>query len=104
MDRGPFSVEVLIFLLALKSYYPKRIFLLRGNHESKLMSMHFTFREEVLAKYDLETFNSLVEVFEALPLACLVNGKYFCLHGGISPKVKTLESFNKINRKMEVPD
>ena len=72
VDRGPYSMEVVTFLLALKIYYPKRVFLLRGNHESRLMSAHFNFREEVLAKYDSEVFTAISEVFENLPLASLV--------------------------------
>lgn len=46
--------------------------MLRGNHESKLMSMHFTFRDEVLQKYDEEVFNAIIESFQCLPLACLI--------------------------------
>ena len=31
--------------------YPKEVILLRGNHESRAMTEHFTFRAEVLNKY-----------------------------------------------------
>ena len=51
VDRGIFSIEVLIFLFTLKLNYPKDVVLLRGNHETKAMTEHFTFREEVLQKY-----------------------------------------------------
>ena len=46
--------------------------MLRGNHESKAMSHHFTFREEVITKYDEETFNIIMESFNSLPIASLV--------------------------------
>ena len=52
VDRGNYSIEVCIFLFALKIQYPNNIILLRGNHESRAMTEHFTFREEVLRKYD----------------------------------------------------
>ena len=48
VDRGSYSIEVLIFLYALKICYPSEIIMLRGNHESRAMTEHFTFREEVL--------------------------------------------------------
>jgi serine/threonine-protein phosphatase 2B catalytic subunit len=48
VDRGNYSIEVLIFLYALKIMYPTNIIMLRGNHESRAMTEHFTFREEVL--------------------------------------------------------
>jgi serine/threonine-protein phosphatase 2B catalytic subunit len=68
--------------------------MLRGNHESRAMTTHFTFREEVLYKYDEDVYNACIESFECLPLAGLVNGKYFCLHGGLSPKMPSVEAIN----------
>ena len=52
VDRGNFSFEVVIFLYALKINFPQEITMLRGNHESVAMTEHFTFREEVLRKFN----------------------------------------------------
>lgn len=31
-----------------------------------------------------------MEMFDQIPLACLVNKKFLCLHGGISYELKTV--------------
>jgi serine/threonine-protein phosphatase 2B catalytic subunit len=63
--------------------------MLRGNHESSAMAEHFTFREEVLRKYDGDEFiyELFISSFESLHIAADVNGDYLCMHGGISPEM-----------------
>jgi serine/threonine-protein phosphatase 2B catalytic subunit len=51
------------------------------------MITHFTFREEVLHKYDEDIYKAIIESFECLPLVCVINGKFFCAHGGLSAKL-----------------
>ena len=105
VDRGNYSIEVCIFLYALKINFPGEVMLLRGNHESRAMTEHFTFREEVLRKYDNDesVYECFIESFEAMPIAADVNGDYLCMHGGISPEMNTLDDINKINRFVEPP-
>ncbi len=67
--------------------------MLRGNHESVVMTRHFTFRQEILDKYDMEVYNAFTASFNMLPIAATVNGKYFAIHGGLSPKVASLSHF-----------
>jgi serine/threonine-protein phosphatase 2B catalytic subunit len=84
--------------------YPKDIVLLRGNHESRAMTEHFTFRNEVLTKYrEEQIYDLFLESFEALPLAATVNNDYLCMHGGISPSMADADEINKINRFIEPP-
>ena len=52
VDRGMYSLEVLVLLFSLKLNYPKSVVMLRGNHETRIMTTDFTFRNEVLDKYD----------------------------------------------------
>ena len=43
VDRGYFSCEIITLLLAMKVAIPNRIFLLRGNHETREMTRMFNF-------------------------------------------------------------
>ena len=77
--------------------------LLRGNHESRAMTEDFTFRQEVLDKFDQEVYEMFIDVFDQLPIAAHVSGKYLCVHGGISPDLEKLSQINLIDRKREIP-
>ena len=85
VDRGIYGVEVMLLLMAIKLNYPKNVVIIRGNHESRNMTENFTFREESINHYDIETYNLFMELFDCLPISCIVDGKYFSMHGGISP-------------------
>ena len=103
VDRGTFGIEVCLFLFSIKLNHPKSFILLRGNHESRNMTEAFTFREEVLEKYDQEVYDLIMEVFDALPIAALVAGKYLAMHGGISKDLMKIDQINTINRFAEIP-
>ena len=49
VDRGSFSVEVILALLAFKCLYPDHMHLARGNHESQGMNKIYGFEGEVRA-------------------------------------------------------
>jgi serine/threonine-protein phosphatase 2B catalytic subunit len=74
-------------LMALKIEYSSNIILLRGNHESRIMTQQYNFRQECCNKYSQSVYESILDVFNALPIACVVNREYFCVHGGISDKI-----------------
>ena len=98
VDRGIFGIQVILLLLSLKINYPKKIILLRGNHESRCMTENFSFRQEVLETYNEFVYNAFMEVFDSMPLACVVDDKYLAMHGGISPSLEKIEEIQKINR------
>lgn len=105
VDRGYFSVETFLLLVALKVRYPARMTLLRGNHESRQTTQAYGFYDEVLRKYgDASVWDMFSRVFNVLPLCGLVGGKVFCVHGGLSPLFTTLEQVNRLDRKKDVPE
>ncbi|KAI9501381.1 Metallo-dependent phosphatase-like protein, partial [Coemansia spiralis] len=86
VDRGSFSVEVVLLFLALKLLYPESFFLNRGNHEATGMNQLYGFEGEVRHKYAVQgkrVFDLFQEVFEALPVAHLIGNKILVLHGGL---------------------
>ena len=103
VDRGILGIEVVLFLVSLKLCEPKTVILLRGNHESRNMTEAFTFREEVLEKFDLEVYELFMDLFDALPVAALIAKKYLAMHGGISPDLQKIEQINEMNRFSEIP-
>ncbi|KAL0218521.1 hypothetical protein P9112_004174 [Eukaryota sp. TZLM1-RC] len=105
VDRGSFSTETLFYLCSLKLAFPDSVYLLRGNHECRQMSSVFMFADEVAFKYqDSTLFEDFVSFFKTLPLACVVDKRFFCLHGGISKDIKYVTDINKLNRFVEIPE
>lgn len=98
VDRGNFSTECFLYLLALKIKYPNNLFMLRGNHETRIQSSTFTYKIEAQMKYNMEIFNLSINVFDSLPLAAIVGDKLFCVHGGLSPNLRSINDIMSINR------
>nr|POE72413.1 serine/threonine-protein phosphatase pp2a catalytic subunit [Quercus suber] len=104
VDRGYFSVETVTLLVALKIRYPQRITILRGNHESRQITQVYGFYDECLRKYgNANVWKFFTDLFDYLPLTALIDNQIFCLHGGLSPSIDTLDNIRTLDRIQEVP-
>eukprot|EP01086_Lenisia_limosa_P015868 TRINITY_DN5364_c0_g1_i3.p1 TRINITY_DN5364_c0_g1~~TRINITY_DN5364_c0_g1_i3.p1 ORF type:complete len:308 (+),score=63.81 TRINITY_DN5364_c0_g1_i3:170-1093(+) len=104
VDRGFYSVETFILLLALKVRYPDRITLIRGNHESRQITQVYGFYDECLRKYgSVNVWRYCTEIFDYLSLSALIDNSIWCVHGGLSPSINTLDQIRVIDRKQEIP-
>ncbi|KAG9445325.1 hypothetical protein H6P81_016665 [Aristolochia fimbriata] len=104
VDRGFYSVETFLLLLALKVRYPDRITLIRGNHESRQITQVYGFYDECLRKYgSVNVWRYCTDIFDYLSLSALIENRVFSVHGGLSPAITTLDQIRTIDRKQEVP-
>lgn len=104
VDRGFYSVESFLLLLALKVRYPDRITLIRGNHESRQITQVYGFYDECLKKYgSVNVWRYCTEIFDYLSVSAIIEDRVLCVHGGLSPSISTLDQIRVIDRKQEVP-
>lgn len=104
VDRGKQSLETICLLLAYKIKYPNNFFLLRGNHECSSINRIYGFFDECKRRYSVKIWKLFTDTFNCMPVAGLVEERILCMHGGISPEMKSLEQIHKILRPSDVPD
>ncbi|KAJ7772592.1 phosphoprotein phosphatase [Mycena maculata] len=125
VDRGSWSIEVILTAFAFKCayssplwLYPKFMYINRGNHEAKDMNRSYGFEGEAKHKHGEQTYKLFAHVFTTLPLSTLISAtkpppkkidspilspqglkRYFVVHGGLFSKDGvTLEDIRKIDR------
>lgn len=102
VDRGARSIEVVMTLLALKIISPQHMTMLRGNHEDEQIMLLYGFYDECKRRYGVKLFKMFTDFFRVLPVAALVNGSIFCMHGGLSAELRFLKDIPDI-RPCNVP-
>ncbi|PON96172.1 Serine/threonine-specific protein phosphatase/bis(5-nucleosyl)-tetraphosphatase [Trema orientale] len=86
VDRGAWGLEVFLVLLSWKVLMPNRVYLLRGNHETKFSTSIYGFEQEVKTKFGDQgerVYKNCLECFKVLPLASIIAGCVYTTHGGL---------------------
>jgi len=104
VDRGYYSVETVQMVVCYKVRHPERIFMIRGNHESRQITQVYGFYDECVRKYgSANVWKMFTDLFDYLPLTALVENSIFCPHGGLSPSIDSLDHIREIDRIQEIP-
>lgn len=104
VDRGKQSLETILLLLCYKLKYPENFFLLRGNHECANVTRVYGFYDECKRRCNVKIWKTFIDCFNTLPIASIVAGKIFCVHGGLSPALSQMDDIRNIARPTDVPD
>ncbi|KAH7515828.1 hypothetical protein FEM48_Zijuj10G0067700 [Ziziphus jujuba var. spinosa] len=66
--------------------------------------LRYGFYDECLRKYgNANVWKYFTDLFDYLPLTALIESQIFCLHGGLSPSLDTLDNIRALDRIQEVP-
>ena len=104
VDRGKQSLETILLLFCYKLKFPENFFLLRGNHECANVTRVYGFYDECKRRCNIKVWKTFVDAFNCLPIAAIVAGKIFCVHGGLSPSLSHMDDIRQIARPTDVPD
>ena len=93
VDRGSGGLEVLAYLFAQKVQAPYKLFLLRGNHETRSVNGweeyygNVSFLAQCKNRFGesmgCQVWEECNRVFDRMPLAAIIDKTIFCVHGGI---------------------
>ncbi|RCN38888.1 hypothetical protein ANCCAN_15182 [Ancylostoma caninum] len=102
--RGRQQLEVITILISYKILYPECFFILRGNHECKIINKVYGFYDECKRRYSVKLYNVFQDFFDALPLCSLVAGRILGMHGGLSPELTSWAQMDDIVRPLDPED
>ena len=104
VDRGKQSIETIFLLMAYKIKYPENFFFIRGNHEAELVNRMYGFYDECRRRYNIKLWKEFTIMFNWLPVSALIEDKIFCVHGGLSKDLVSIEQLYDIKRPTDVPN
>jgi serine/threonine-protein phosphatase PP1 catalytic subunit len=96
------SIETICLLLAYKIKYHETFFLLRGNHEDGSITRIYDLYDQIKRRYNIRLWKAFIDAFNYMPLAAVVDEFFFCMHGGLSPDLNSLDQIRRLMRPSAV--
>ncbi|XP_021931298.1 serine/threonine-protein phosphatase PP1-like isoform X3 [Zootermopsis nevadensis] len=81
-------------------YPPQSNYLFLGDYVDRV----YGFYDECKRRYSVKIWKTFTDLFNCLPVAALIEGTIFCMHGGLSPQLTDLNQIRAIPRPIDVPD
>merc|ERR1719489_29441 len=108
VERGTNSLEVICLLFALKTRWPDRIHLIRGNHEDSVINSIYGFKDESRLRlkenpdHPDSCWAKINRAFEYLPMGAVIEDRILCIHGGIGGTVNSIKEIEDLQRPLNV--
>lgn len=64
----------------------------------------YGFYDECKRRMSVKIWRHFVDVFNTMPIAAIVGSRIFCVHGGLSPYLNSMEQISTIQRPVEIPE
>ncbi len=100
VDRGLFQVETITAVSMLKTTYPDKVVMLRGNHEPPptLIPRPHDFPEQLISLYRSKwrvAYRLFMRIFQKIPVIAIVPRQILFLHGGPPACLKDSKSLEE---------
>ncbi|CAB3409284.1 unnamed protein product [Caenorhabditis bovis] len=101
VDRAERSLEVIMWLFCMKILHPKKVHLLRGNHEIRRINAVYGFREEMRRKRPNAIWKFMNDAFCQLPICAIISRRILCMHGGLSENIKDIGTLRELKKPVQ---
>jgi len=114
VDRGMSCLECIAYLFAMKLLLPHKVFLLRGNHETRDVngweqhygerSFLWQCRDRFGDEVGFKVWDTINDAFDRMPLSAVIDQDIFCVHGGIPRPVTQNHDGTYASRVQDILD
>lgn len=80
------------------------MYIIENNEKSRQITQVYGFYDECNRKYgNASVWRHCVQCFDTFGIGAIIDGCVLCVHGGLSPDVRTIDQIRAIDRQQEIP-